>query len=789
MFYAFKKYFKRIRYLIKIITFPLYILCFLQIKSIVGLFNILRANFTDYMVTRKDRYYAGLSFIFIAIYIFFYFGLFEFFYQYGVFGELDIYIEEIINYYNQYKMIVIETILIILTFTIFDEAVFKQIDQVKDTGPGKMKKNRLRKKAIKSNKIFAGTKFTDTKRLLESEKVYITDEMRSLNVDVIGTTGTGKSQSFIFPWAFQDIKRGKGCMIIDAKGDREFYEKLYAYHKKHNTENNQHIKFVNLGNVEFSNTYNPLFRGSAIELKDRIMGAFEWGDGEARYYKSSSENVLMILLQAVESLGKTITFHDLYVLLTNKEALEELRIKLTNQFCIEQLTSLIKDFDEMEKKCSGLINNINLIAHGGVGKIVNTYEPEIDLLNIYKENQIVYFTLPTNLIGETARAFGRMLLMDIKSLTGYIERGEAQKRFYPVFIDEFAEFATKEFVGWLNKTRSSGIAIHLAHQSLGDLEQVDEAFVKQVIDNTNMKMFFRVNDPDTAEKLANYLGTQTTEKETIRVNKSLLSDFEGEMGSIREVEEYQVNPNIFKSGLKRGQAVFNAKHPSNQLYLINTDYLEDIEYDGSIELDMYGKVKAENPFNVDEMLLERKERIKNLKQAELNEGKEKQAATKKTEKKKTVKPAKKKKISFTENKKSDPGQPLPQDPPAEETDNGKPAADKEIKKKEKLVAKDLKDCVTSASKKPENRENKADHGQPFSHSPAEEKTKEKPSEKSKKEVASASETPIVKAKPKKIVQAEEQSEDFIKSKKKQEKDNEVDFSKASNYLKYREKKK
>src|SRR5581483_5240560 len=77
-----------------------------------------------------------------------------------------------------------------------------------------------------------------------------------------------------------------------------------------------------------------------------------------------------------------------------------------------------------------------------------------------------------------------------------------------VFIDEFQAFGTRGFINALARGRSSGFWITIAHQSLGDLKAVDEAFLQQVFENTNTKVFLRVNDPESAQMFADSVGTK-----------------------------------------------------------------------------------------------------------------------------------------------------------------------------------------------------------------------------------------------------------------------------------------
>jgi len=142
------------------------------------------------------------------------------------------------------------------------------------------------------------------------------------------------------------------------------------------------------------------------------------------------------------------------------------------------------------------------------------------------------------------------------------------------------------------------------YQSEGDLETIDPAFVKQIIDNTNLKVAGRVNHPETAENFAKQVGTRKAVKETARVNKDLLRQMEGEMGSEREVEEFIVSPNEIRD-LKIGQFVVLGKHPDNFKKIINVDYIPDPDFE-DLELvkEEKQRVAEDKRLNMEELLKE-----------------------------------------------------------------------------------------------------------------------------------------------------------------------------------------
>ena len=132
--------------------------------------------------------------------------------------------------------------------------------------------------------------------------------------------------------------------------------------------------------------------------------------------------------------------------------------------------------------------------------------------------------------------------------------------FASVFLDEFSSYAYPGFEQILNKARSAKIALHLSHQSTGDLEAVSPEFAKVVNTNTNIKCLLGLNDPDTADFFARHMGTETNLKFTERVEEK--DNFCGSKNertgskSMRETEAYKIHPNRLKN-LNAGEGVIH----------------------------------------------------------------------------------------------------------------------------------------------------------------------------------------------------------------------------------------
>ncbi len=128
-------------------------------------------------------------------------------------------------------------------------------------------------------------------------------------------------------------------------------------------------------------------------------------------------------------------------------------------------------------------------------------------------------------------------------------------RFFSCILDDFQDYIYEGFGSLLNKSRSANVGVVFSHQALGDLDKVSEAFRNVVLTNTNIKVVMRMNDPDTCDHFAKTFGTKTTTKIT---EKTKDGGSTGD-GTIREVEQFNFHPNVFKK-LGIGHGIVSIPH-------------------------------------------------------------------------------------------------------------------------------------------------------------------------------------------------------------------------------------
>ncbi len=397
--------------------------------------------------------------------------------------------------------------------------------------------------------------------------VYLHDEMRKMHCHVVGSTGSGKTDSVILPLFVQDIERGRGAVVMDAKGDLETFNKIHYPVKRVGREKD--FLFFSLAYPQKSNTYNPLLRGNPTELKDKIISSNIWTE---EYYKSKAEETLLLLIQSLKEVHEIVTFHKLYELVSSENKLRELAQRIKNPELQEIMLSILKKYSSFQNEHAGLKAALGMIARGEFALLVKDEKPQIDLLDAYQNKKIVYFQLNTQGYEETAKRFGRIILQDLKTTSNYVQAymPERERSFFPIFVDEFSNFAYEPFIEFLNKARGAHMAITIAHQSLGDLQKAGNHFVKQVLENCNIKIIMRQDDPQSIETYSRISGTQRTYKDTVQMHE----DDPTGMVSVRATEEFRLKPNTIRA-LGRGDAAIIMKQPF-VIDVFQLDYVGEI---------------------------------------------------------------------------------------------------------------------------------------------------------------------------------------------------------------------
>ena len=416
---------------------------------------------------------------------------------------------------------------------------------------------------------------------------YSTDDGALRHEFGMGKSGAGKTQ-YLMHRLRQQIRRGGGAMIVDAKLDYEFLDDLWSLLKTYNRQLD--FRLVNIDNASMSHTYNPFLRGDAEAGTDRFINTVDaTNGGSGEHFKTQARIALLPLLAALKSLGLAYNPMDLNILLRNPNAMEwllrTLREKNPRSDEYRSYSVFVDGYRTKDKDTGGYAINIDrlnvqiggvagrLLPYGSLemGKIMNTYSPQVDLLECIANNQILFVMLPTLEKEGSALSFAKLFLSDFRSCIASIYRDPVRYRPiipFEAYLDEFGSYAMLAVARLFELARGANIAMLPFFQTVANLTSLGPEFAIQVMENTETKVFLNLGGKDSRNEAAEVSG------EVLRNFKSLsrssnsgssntaydrelfdkISTSSARSSSTSERYDYRVRPEVFEN-LKVGQAI------------------------------------------------------------------------------------------------------------------------------------------------------------------------------------------------------------------------------------------
>ncbi len=406
--------------------------------------------------------------------------------------------------------------------------------------------------------------------LKTGQVAWLDEGRRSSHVLVLGATGSGKT-TLMTNLILHAVRHGLPCLVIDPKGDDSTLRYIQGVGRKLSSDFDSRLRVFRMSRPTQSAHYNPLKHGNAIQLKDRILEALNWSE---QYYQSVAGDFLTIFTACIEKLGTGLTLETVSRVLGEKreqtEILKKLKAGLTPGDA--QGEDLYRRMAYMLEKVKtedllGLQAQLSILNSPSIGPLLSFVETpnEIDLREVLRENQIAYFQLDTLGNPDTARRLGRMIVEDVKSLASEVYHSDVGSplKFFPIFIDEFGSFASKEFIEVLKQIRGARFGAHLFTQGLEDLDVVSKEFRRQASSNPITKIGFRLDDNETVNEVCSMAGTIETTEQSYQV-EGRIAPMKTGMGNLRETRKMVVEHDVLKN-LETGQAVVIEKSPSRVL--------------------------------------------------------------------------------------------------------------------------------------------------------------------------------------------------------------------------------
>lgn len=403
----------------------------------------------------------------------------------------------------------------------------------------------------------------------------LTEGQLNHHVHIVGASGFGKT--VLLTHIVKDrILKNKGMLFIDLKGDIDTIEKFLSYAKQVNRLKD--VEFFSLSDKSTSTAYNLIQNGTATQLRDKIMLSLNWSE---EFYKNQSASFLLKILMGLCWLRDNINLNvSLNTILTCTESTDFI-VALNDRIpddtgvikrSFEGCFHFLQNSDNF-KSLQGLRTQLESLILSDFGDLVAPSKNGIDLFESVKKQKLVFIFLDSRRYGETAQTVGKFILQDLKMVSSRIdsEVRKIDRKPFTVIIDEFADLAQEDFIGFLDRARSSKMSIIVAHQEICDLQRISPEFAGRLMGNTSTIYAFLQKRPESAEIISKIGGTRKAWKETLQLERTWLFEHSTGGKSLREVEEFNIHPNIIKS-LSVGKCAVIKKYPIARAYLVKVSF-------------------------------------------------------------------------------------------------------------------------------------------------------------------------------------------------------------------------
>jgi len=336
------------------------------------------------------------------------------------------------------------------------------------------------------------------------------------HVQVIGSPGSGKTESIIQPLWFQSVRRNVPTFVLDGKAAGQNIDRLYTIASS--LAQGHEIIYFNPADPDRSATYNPLRRGNIAEIKNRLLGSLSATNSSAAT-RERLDYYLNLALRAIKETGAVLTLHELAQYFLSKTHVHDQLRLINDRYVHDGVSDWLKNYPVFQTETALFAELLREIDQSEYAWLLDTDEPDLDILEVYQKRKDCYFTLPIG-PGDTAMKFlGQLILGDLLAtfhqlgMQGPAGRDATIKTGDGLLvIDEVVKFLNPQFIELLRASRNIGVSVCYTNQSLAELENPElhltRAFVDQLADHTNAMFCFHLGSPESIDAILNRIGSE-----------------------------------------------------------------------------------------------------------------------------------------------------------------------------------------------------------------------------------------------------------------------------------------
>lgn len=325
--------------------------------------------------------------------------------------------------------------------------------------------------------------------------IYIAPDDRQRHVYIIGKTGTGKSE-LLKEMILQDIRAGRGVCFIDP---HDTVEKVLECIPPERAEDVIYFDPSNaerpmgLNMIEAQTEQQKHFVvNSIIGLMYKLYDPHQTGIIGPRFEHAIRNAMLTVMSD------EGATFIEVVRCLTDANFVQQLLPKVKDPLVRRYWTDQIAQTSDFHK--SEVLDYIvskfgRFVTNKLMRNIIGQNKSAFDFRKVMDEGKILLINLSKGRLGEENSSFLGLILVP-KILMAAMSRQdipEEQRRDFFLYVDEFQNFATPDFATILSESRKYHLALTVANQFIG---QMEEEVKNAVFGNVGTLISFRVGVSD-----------------------------------------------------------------------------------------------------------------------------------------------------------------------------------------------------------------------------------------------------------------------------------------------------
>jgi hypothetical protein len=335
----------------------------------------------------------------------------------------------------------------------------------------------------------------------ELQPIGMTLAQRQKHTYLIGKTGTGKT-TLLTSSIYQDMMTGKGLAVLDPHGDmfRELLAIVPEHRRKDVVVFDPHDRAYPVGlnmldpGVEFADDddQREWITSTVLSIFERLADEDQWGPRMAHILRNATMTATYV---------PNASLYTIQRLLTEKRYQREVAKTLKDP--------VLKQFWDKEFKLLGTmqLSTVTAPLTHRLGHFITTKmsrhillqeKSTVRIADIMNEGKILLVNLSKGDLGEDQSFFFGTILSAFIWMAAYqrAQIPEKRRRDFFLYVDEFQNFATKQFTDITSEGRKFHISLVASHQNIAQIE--DKNVLKTVAGNSHTMICLKASPDDEA---------------------------------------------------------------------------------------------------------------------------------------------------------------------------------------------------------------------------------------------------------------------------------------------------